>query len=346
MKPTFLQSVESIYKLALILVLSFPLFCLPIYAQSCGSPCQPTGAPPDPEDAWEYIWDTTCCCWVYDPPGDSPIIIDTTGMGFHLTSAADGVDFDISGSGTLVRVAWTQQGSGNAFLCLPDSDGKCDDGKELFGNFTPQPPSPNPNGFAALAVYDDPENGGNGDGIIDSRDAVFSKLRLWIDENHDGISQPSELHTLPELGVFSLSLKYSVSWYTDQYDNHFRYKGVVNPNPKDGTSKDGRFDYDVFLEITAPYTSTSIPASIDGQPQQDTLSFGYPQRPLSLCIVDTAEAPADGGKFVPSPESCGVMVSASLLQLSWTPILLPWPPVSPERVLPAFKPAPDLTVRS
>ena len=44
---------------------------------------------------------------------------------------------------------------------------------QMFGNFTPLPTSSTPNGFAALAVYDDPKNGGNGDGIIDARDAVW-----------------------------------------------------------------------------------------------------------------------------------------------------------------------------
>jgi hypothetical protein len=138
----------------------------------------------------------------------SPVIIDTTGEGFHLTSAKDGVVFDIAATGHPVQIAWTAATSRNAFLALDrDHSGKIDSGKELFGNFTRQPKSHDPNGFLALAEFDKPENGGNGDGIIDKRDAAFSHLLLWIDEN-DGTSQPNELHTLPELGVFSLALEY------------------------------------------------------------------------------------------------------------------------------------------
>jgi hypothetical protein len=190
-----------------------------------------------------YVCNNVCKCQFA-----SPIVIDTIGEGFRLTSARDGVVFDIAGTGYPVQIAWTDATSRNAFLALDrDHNGKIDSGKDLFGNFTRQPKSHDPNGFLALAEFDKPENGGNGDGIIDKRDAVFAHLLLWIDENHDGISQPNELHTLPELGVFSLGLKYKESRRTDEFGNEFRYKAAVNPDPRDGESKDGRWMFDVFF---------------------------------------------------------------------------------------------------
>lgn len=177
------------------------------------------------------------------------------GHGFHLTDAQNGVKFDIRGDGHPIQIGWTAAGAQNAFLALDrNGDGNITSGKELFGNFTAQPKSANPNGFLALAEYDEPENGGNDDGIIDEHDAVFSKLRLWIDANHDGISQPTEIYTLPELGIHSLALGYFESRQTDEFGNEFRYKARVNPRREHRDSRDetesgepGRWIYDVFF---------------------------------------------------------------------------------------------------
>lgn len=182
----------------------------------------------------------------------SPILIDVTGDGFFLTSAEGGVSFDISGSGNPVQIAWTAKGAGNAFLALPGTDGLVHNGLQLFGNFTPQPSSDHPNGFAALAVYDDPKNGGNGDGVIDARDAVFASLRLWIDKNHDGIAQPDELYTLLSLGVHSISLLYREDRRTDQYGNVFRYRARVNGEDV------GKTAYDVFLVEASPAAKNGV----------------------------------------------------------------------------------------
>jgi hypothetical protein len=206
----------------------------------------------------------------------APLIVDTTNTGFKMSDPSKGeyATFDTRGDGTLAKVSWPKHGSGNAWLAMDNhGDGVIKDGKELFGNFSPHadagvPNYPNPNGFNALAWYDRPEQGGDANLIIDSRDAIWSKLRLWIDEHcwkEPDVpcrSHPDELHSLESKGITSISLVWDGTDRVDDVGNLFRFYTWLNPEaettPKNEKgesccdlhqrSKDPRRVFDVYLK--------------------------------------------------------------------------------------------------
>ena len=195
--------------------------------------------------SWSFEW---CDCVYYS----SPILVDVSGNGFALTNAANGVSFNLNNVGGSEKIAWTRADSDDAWLALDrNGNGIIENGTEVFGDVAPQPEpaaGEKKNGFRALAVYDRPAQGGNGDGVIDSRDAVFASLRLWQDTNHNGISEAVELHSLSSLNVASIELEYKMSKKTDEFGNEFRYRAKV----RDSKGSDlGRWAWDVFLVRTS-----------------------------------------------------------------------------------------------
>jgi len=197
-----------------------------------------TGPPPEPPDeggggedgtgeeeclAGGGTWQNERCAWP-----NCPLLIDADGDGFQLTSAEHGVRFDLDSDGIPEQIAWTRRDSDDAWLVLDrNGNGRVDDGTELFGNFTPayadrsQPGSEN--GFVALRFTEGPSYGTSmADDVIDASDAVFRRLLLWRDTNHNGISEPEELAPAGANGLASISTDYRESRRRDRFGNEYR----------------------------------------------------------------------------------------------------------------------------
>jgi hypothetical protein len=187
-------------------------------------------------------------------PQTSPIIFNLSSGPFELTSIAGGVSFDLGAVGTPSPTSWTAPGRALAFLCWDrNRNGQIDSGRELFGDRTPMRSGATAaNGFDALAEFDTEALGGNDNGYIDAGDQIWTSLRLWVDRNHDGVSQPEELSTLSNAGLTAISLDYKLDQRRDPYGNQFRYRAFAIGTGSVGVSSIRYSVYDVLLQQKRP----------------------------------------------------------------------------------------------
>lgn len=125
-----------------------------------------------------------------------PLVLDLDDDGIELTDYSQGAQFDLTGSGSVVRTAFVNGGDG--FLAFDrNGNGRIDGGVELFGDQRGAA-----NGYEELRRLDS-----NGDGVINEQDADYDKLLIFRD-NGNGISEAGELMSLREAGIAELSLNY------------------------------------------------------------------------------------------------------------------------------------------
>ncbi len=126
-----------------------------------------------------------------------PLILDLGGDGIDLSSAEEGVEFDMDGDGVKTQTGFIR---GDDALLFVDEygDGMVHDGRQLFGNT-----DGHANGFEKLAAHDD-----NGDGVIDRNDAIWDSLKVWVEKTADGVTTEGETMSLEEAGVESINVGY------------------------------------------------------------------------------------------------------------------------------------------
>jgi hypothetical protein len=163
---------------------------VPIYEE----PKEPDD-PKDPNDPVNHGDMPDRYYYYYDP-----LVIDLNRDG-TVNTTQDKRYFDLDADGLIEQTAWAAPGEGILVLDR-DGDGRITSGRELFGDRTVMSNGKvATSGFQALSDLDS-----NGDGIIDSNDAMFSELRVWADKDEDGVFGDEELFTLEELGIKSINI--------------------------------------------------------------------------------------------------------------------------------------------
>jgi len=151
----------------------------------------------------------------------TPIFLDLTGNGIQTTSVDDGVLFDLDADGHLEETAWAAPGTGILVRDI-NGNGRIDSGAELFGDSTVLKSGKKAiNGFVALADLDF-----NNDGRIDELESRVFGLRIWRDDNMNGIADEGELLTFREADVHSINLSFKVSLDRDANGNSHRMQGT------------------------------------------------------------------------------------------------------------------------
>ena len=202
-------------------------------------------------DLSDFLGDLFKDALEWEPPVyKDPLILDLNGDGVTVT--ADQVYFDLNADG--IKHLTTQWSAVDGFLFLDINDnGKVDSGAELFGDATEvldgSAISFN-DGYHALRYYDE-----NNDTTIDSNDSIYSELKIWVDNNVDGISQENEIFTLQELNVATIS----VSTLANSLNSSYTDTDGVEHETESVIIRDSGFYREFSESITVPDYIASLP---------------------------------------------------------------------------------------
>lgn len=135
-----------------------------------------------------------------------PVVIDLNDNKEITKSIKEGAYFDLNNDGFAEKTEWIENEDGFLVRDL-NGNGIIDNGSELLGDGqTLSDGSISANGLEVLLDLDT-----NKDKVLDSKDEAFKTLKVWVDEDGDGITDSGELKTLDEVGIKAFNLNSSMT---------------------------------------------------------------------------------------------------------------------------------------
>ena len=221
-----------------------------------------------------------------------PLVIDVAGTGLNLTGLSSSSPyFNWNEGETVSQTGWI--GAGTGLLALETGSGSLSVA-DLFG--------PNdPNGFVALQALDS-----NGDGVINASDPSFANLVVWEDTNNDGVAQSSEIFTMAQLGIVSISL--STTTVNENINGNIVEETAV-ATLSDGSTREVA---DVDLAVDPTFTETAPGTTISSAAAALPELAGYGNLPdLRSAMTQDSALLADVQNLISmSPTNAGSFDSA------------------------------------
>jgi hypothetical protein len=195
---------------------------------------------------------------IRDPGGRKPIVIDLSGDGLELTKVATSNIVTKSSNGVITQMGWVgptngilvydraKNGNYNTLSDISFINDKAGATSDLEG----------------LAGWDT-----NGDGVLNASDSGWSKLRVWVDKNQDGVAESGELFSFDQLGIKSINLKIAPTGFTSNNEFDSFASGTATVNLANGATTTA---YDVTL--ARQFIGASTP--LDGANGVDWTSVG------------------------------------------------------------------------
>ena len=104
--------------------------------------------------------------------------------------------------------------------------------------------SRSPKWLQALSLTAAESNGGIFKGSVSSEDPLFDNLLLWVDANHNGISEQQELRSASK--AFSdIGVSYLSTGNKDKWGNTFGYRGWAHARTAPGRNRTTTAEEDV-----------------------------------------------------------------------------------------------------